>query len=76
MKSGALRLRRFRERQRLGKAVLTIEVDLVDHVEMLLAAGFLEVSLNDPTRAEIEAATSRLLQALVREQETRFDLPI
>jgi hypothetical protein len=72
MKSAAARLRRFRERQREGKVVLKIEVDLVDHTEMLIAAGLLRAWDDDEDRATIEAATARLLRALAREEETRF----
>ena len=65
------RLQRFRERQASGKVVLSIEVCVVDHVEMLRAAKLL-AAWDDDDRVKIERATERLLQTLAA--ETRYDL--
>jgi hypothetical protein len=62
----ANRVRRFRERQKSGKAVLHIEVDLFAHSEMLIAAGLLK-TWDDSDRSAIEEATARLLKTLATE---------
>jgi hypothetical protein len=62
----AIRLRRWRARQTLGKAVINVEVDLFNHTEMLIASGLLK-AWDDSNRALIEDATARLLRALASE---------
>jgi hypothetical protein len=69
--ASALRLRKFRERQATGKAVLSVEVCLSVHCDMLVAAGFLE-QWDDNSRVAIERATARLLEAWAKEHEMRF----
>lgn len=63
-RTGAERARRHRRRQRAGRIVLSLEVDEVDHVEMLIEAGFLCRS-GAEDRDEIAAATARLVERLV-----------
>jgi len=59
------RQRRLRERQSLGRIVLRIEVDGVDHIEMLIEGGWLKRS-EEEDRAAVNAATARLLIWLAR----------
>lgn len=64
--SGAERKRRFRERQRLGLAVVPVEVDVCALAELLVAVGELH-----PRRvesfAEVCAAASRYLAGQIAE---------
>jgi hypothetical protein len=71
LKSAAPRLRRFRERRRAGKAVLSIEVNLFDHIEMLKDAGLLK-EWDESDRTAIADATERLLRLAAEDSETRF----
>lgn len=64
----ALRSKRFRDRQREGKIVLTIEADEVMLTELLVAANLLPPAV-DYTRAQIEEATQALLVTLAAESE-------
>jgi hypothetical protein len=70
----AHRLRRFRERRALGKAVLSIEVDLFNHTEMLIASGLLK-DWDDSNRAAIEVATARMLRAFADEMRIGSENP-
>jgi hypothetical protein len=69
--ASALRLRRFRARQSVGRVVLSVEVSLSDHCDMLVASALLE-QWDDNNRAAIERATARLLEAWAKEHEMRF----
>lgn len=61
--TAADRAKRYRRRRSSGRAVLSVEVDEVDLVETLIAAGFLPASQSED-RAAIARATSRLLAAI------------
>ena len=65
----------FGERQATGRAVLRVDVNLLDHTEMLVAAGFLE-QWDDHDRTAIQWATAKMLQALVEEGDTRFEVSV
>jgi hypothetical protein len=67
--SSAARCKRLRERQREGRALLHVEVDLFAHTEMLVAAGALE-QWDDHDRDAIARATERLLSALAAEADS------
>lgn len=62
-RSAADRQRRLRRRRAAGRAVLRVEIDEVEHVERLIAAGFLDPHQCDD-RDAIERATARLLAAI------------
>ena len=52
-----------------GIAILRIDIDLLDHTDMLVAAGVLG-QWDAKDRAAIERATERLLAALAAESES------
>jgi hypothetical protein len=62
--SAADRQRAFRARSAAGKAVLAIEVDLVDTEELLIAEGLLALGDRDDREAVARAA-ERLWAALL-----------
>ena len=61
-------LRRHRERVADGRAILRIEINLLDHTDLLVAAGVLG-QWDDQDRVAIERATEALLAALAKESE-------
>jgi hypothetical protein len=61
--TAAQRARRYRDRRSSGLTVLAVEIDEVDHVEKLIAAGFLPASKSEDREA-IAKATARLLAAI------------
>ena len=65
--STAARKRRFRERQADGRAVLQVEVNLLEHADMLVAAGLL-LQWDAEDRRQVELATARLLELLAGEE--------
>jgi len=67
--STAARCKRLRQRQREGKAVLQIEVNLLDLTELLIAAGVLQ-QWDDNDRDAIARATERLLSVLAAEADS------
>jgi hypothetical protein len=69
------RLRRFRARLATGKVMLRVEVNLADHIDLLLACGVLQ-EWDDGDRSAIAHATERLLAALAAEHETRFQISV
>ena len=62
--SGAERQSRHRQRLAMGRAVLQIEVDLVEAVEMLIEGGLLRDWTDD--RRLIEQALARQVENLCR----------
>ena len=69
----AVRLRRHRERVRLGKIMLLIEADEIGLIEQLMAAGFLSPAHMDD-RAAVTAALQRVVD-LWAQGDTRYDTP-
>jgi hypothetical protein len=67
MTTSTAAVRRFRQRQKSGKAVLQVQVDLFQLTEMLISSGFLR-AWDDHDRAAVEDATERLLAALAAEK--------
>ena len=61
-------VRRHRERVADGRAILRIEINLLDHTDLLVSAGVLG-QWDADDRAAIERATERLLRALASESE-------
>lgn len=59
----AERMRRLRARRASGTIVLPVPVDEIDHVEKLVACGFLARSKAED-RDEVAKATARLLRAV------------
>jgi hypothetical protein len=64
--SSAIRQRRYRDRQRGGRVVLTVEVDEVALSEALLAAGFIS-----PEHADDRQALETALEYVVHLWVTR-----
>jgi hypothetical protein len=58
------RSRRSRQRNRAGKAVLEIEVDLAELADALVGAGFLE-QWSSEDRPAIQSATEKFLAFLI-----------
>ena len=61
--SAAARQSRRRQRLKAGRIRLAFDVDEVGHVEMLIAAGYLDASQAED-RAAVNAATQRLTERL------------
>ena len=61
--TAAERQARYRQRQRAGRVVLRIDVDLVDTTEMLAEAGYLDPS-EEEDHAAVALALSRLIASL------------
>jgi hypothetical protein len=66
----AARLRRFRERRAEGRAVLSVEVNLLDLTEMLVTSGLLR-TWDDNDRGKVERAVERLLGILIAESKAK-----
>jgi hypothetical protein len=62
----AARVRRYRERQRSGKAVVQVEVDVVETEAYLAAVGLLPAEGTDD-RGMLEAGLAKLLDLLLIE---------
>ena len=62
MSSAAARQRQYRERVASGRVKLTVEVDIVEWTEGLIAAGLLQGDPDD--RQAVVAATERVLELL------------
>jgi hypothetical protein len=65
--TAAVRQIRYRQRAKAGRAVLSIEVDLVEVEELLIAANLLREQDRDD-RATVEAAVEHLLQTLITDE--------
>jgi hypothetical protein len=61
--TAAARVQRYRDRIRDGRIVVSVEIDVVDVVEMLVDAGVLAAWTDD--REEIGRAVERQLQTLI-----------
>ena len=61
-------LQRHRARVAEGRAILRIEINLLDHTDLLVASGVLQ-QWDSENRHEIERATEALLRALAKESE-------
>jgi hypothetical protein len=68
MKTSTTAVRRFRQRQRANKLLLHVEVDHLDHCDMLIAAGLLKAWDAPHDRAAIEDATARLLKTFAEQE--------
>jgi hypothetical protein len=66
--SSALRVARFRERQRAYRMVLTIELDEIEHVAVLIEARQLDPNRQDDREA-IAKATERFLEVFQKEKQ-------
>ena len=55
--------------------MLHIDVNLLDHIDMLVAAGFL-AQWDDHDRLKIEEATANLLQSLAEASNTRSGVAV
>jgi hypothetical protein len=66
--SSAVRVARFRERQRANRIVLTIELDEIEHVAVLIEARQLDPNQQDDHEA-ITEATQRFLQVFQKEKQ-------
>jgi hypothetical protein len=64
--TAAARMRRLRQRQAAGRITLQVELDEVQLVETLTTARLLD-PLADPSRADLERAVERLIEALARD---------
>ena len=61
MGSAAIRQRQLRERERVGRIVLSVELPEADTVELLLEAGLLDRRSAFYTREQLAAAVERFL---------------
>lgn len=58
----ALRMRRCRQRKRDGRAIISVEVNLFELTDMLIARGFL-AEWDSGSYPEVEAAFERFIEA-------------
>jgi hypothetical protein len=64
--ANAIRIARYRERQRNGRFVLTIEADEIELVDLLIAQELLSENLADDKSA-IQEATTKMLELILTE---------